>query len=475
MIVDFSLVSWIGRRPNPSDDQLARLDDLLELCDRALDVLSGAKLLQPRSVTLESWRALAPSHGRGSRAPVTIEVKGVALRDLVLREIATHHEGLVPRAIEIHGCGTILSAFGEVDAELDNVIVLRGELGEVQRIWIEATCDAWMPYDLVGTPQLRCYARNAPRLSEALRRVDEALELELYGDSSKHAQVGANFTVDNLRYGDGSVFVPGFPEPFEGDVSTLYIGWPNYVLGPRLRSGAGDEVRTGYMIASPDTPVLITLTQGHRESAEVMQKALALEVPGIARLGWIGEPPAAGIPYADALVEELPPRSSPASMHAPLAEAQVIAIGAAAAEVLERAHAAKLVVGGIFPETVYLDEQLRFAALAPRGPQFIAHSPQRAPGMRSYQVPYEGHEVLALGRLGGAPNDVFALCATLQHLATGRHPFGSIFPEIMQRVLVGAPEPYPGRLGEVLARGLDTAPERRPTAAQLAAALRALA
>ncbi|MEJ7598101.1 MAG: hypothetical protein WKG01_09355 [Kofleriaceae bacterium] len=445
---------------------------LLALCERVAGILSEADLLKPSDLWLYDWLEIASDRGDATRPKAIVPIQDESFETIVFRELASNHRGFLPLAIQVRGRGTVLESSG-VDRVLDDALVVEGGRMEVHRVHVNTSCDAWMTHDLMGMPQPGRHELNAPRLAAALARIARELQVPVEGESTKRA-IAHPDGVANLTFADGGVFVPNFDELTEGDYSSLTLDYPRYVIGARLRSGAGDEVREGYAIQKLGVRVLITLAQGHTEPFDALKEALALDVPGIAPLRWLGEPNPGCIPYAAALIEELPPGGRSAASIAPLSESQAIAIGAACANVLVSAHAGGLVVGGICPETIYLDEAGGFAALVPRGPQFIARAPQRTPGLRSYQVPYEGHEVLALGKPGGAANDVFALCATLQTLVTGRHPFGSEFPQIMQRVLVGAPDAYPGELGKILARGLAAQPELRPTAPALAALLRTL-
>jgi hypothetical protein len=255
-----------------------------------------------------------------------------------------------------------------------------------------------------------------------------------------------------------------------GDACSLEVD-DGVVLGHRLRAGPGDEVRLGYFAYSAN-PVLVTLTLRHDASYDELRDELALGIDGIAPLRWIGAGPADGIPYDDVLVEDLPDGDS-LPTRIPLPLSTVIQLGIDVAEVLARAHAENLVVGFV-PESIYIDSEGRLTALAPRGPRFVATSPSRAPGLRSYSVPYEDYETLALGKPATPARDVFALCATLVLAITGKHPFGATPPEIMQRLVAGTPAGLTNSLAldAVVAKGL--AREPRPSAQELAEILAAL-
>ena len=463
MIVSGTLAKWSGCRPlrvpGRSRDNLT---DLLRLLESAARILGEAELLRATHLELTDW------DGEPGDETLTVAVAADFVTP-VLERIGSR----LPWSIKVHGRAVIREPTG-VDYVLDDVVVLEGaHIGE-HEIALRTSCDAWLPHDLLGAPQPERYALNAPRLVTALARLEEALGVQLadFDPDYKYAVVRGH-ELTNLRYSSGNILVPDYVEDAAGgEYCTLLLDGRAVAMGPRLRAGAGDEVRSGYLTARHEARVLITFTQGHAESHEALERRLGLRFPGIAPLRWLGENESNGIPYADVLIEDLP-AGRPASELAPLPEAQMARLGAACAEVLAAVHADGQ-VAGIRPELIYVDDTGAFAALAPRGPAFIASAPQRAPGLRSYATPYDGYEVLALGKPAGASGDVFALCATLHQLVTGQHPFGAAWPEILARVSANRPDPYPGapRLGALLARGLDPDPARRPTASELAAALR---
>ncbi len=446
---------------------------MLTLLESASAILREAELLCPTHLTLDGWMDTAKEERASGLPEATVTVTDgftAAAQPLLDGEFRGH----VPIEVTVHGRGRIIEPSG-VDYVLDDILTLVGlRTSRAHLVYVNTSCDAWLPHDLLGAPQPGRYALNAPRLEQALERIDKQLGVAFDAMQGKYAVI-EGFRVTNLTYRDGDVFVPeGAGELTEGETCTLLTEYDRVTIGPRIRAGSGDEVRLGYPIAKPEARVLVTLTLEHSASKDDLSEQLALDVPGIAPLRWIGDSPAAGPAYEDTLIEDLPDHAHPAIDAAPLSEEKLLAIGIACADVLAAAHAAGLTVNGVCPELIYLDRTGQFAAIVPRGRAFIASAPQRAAGLRSYVLPYEGYEALVEGRPSGPPGDVFALCATLHHLATGRHPFGRDFPEIMQRVMAKAPDPYPGspRVGEILARGLDL-PEHRPSAGQLAEALRA--
>lgn len=124
-----------------------------------------------------------------------------------------------------------------------------------------------------------------------------------------------------------------------------------------------------------------------------------------------------------------------------------------------------------------MDDAGSLAGVVPRGPAFIGAAPM-ARGLRSYLPPFMSPEEL-LWSTASSASDVFSPCATLWYGATKLPPCGDPrdVSGIVARMATGQLGDWPGSpaLGQVLARGLATDPARRPTAAQLAAQLRALA
>ena len=241
------------------------------------------------------------------------------------------------------------------------------------------------------------------------------------------------------------------------------------VIGDRLRSGTGDEVRAGWLQGDPAARCLITLTGKHSEKYTTLRQSLELPVDGIAPLEFIGT--AGGTNYQDALVE----RIAGDSISAPIDASTVARLGAEAAATTGRVHSSGAWLGGIRPELVFAEKHR--ALLAPRGPRFIAATPL-ARGMRSYSVPYMSPEELLSSR-GGQASDVFSLCATLYYFGTGRHPFGDAtqVSALVARMSMGAPDAWPdgGALAQLLAIGMRTAAGERPTAKRLAEQLSKLA
>jgi hypothetical protein len=244
-------------------------------------------------------------------------------------------------------------------------------------------------------------------------------------------------------------------------------------IGDWLRSGANDAVALGWQVGDPANRFLVTLSHEHAESRGELARRLGFPFAGVAPLEAIATPDPP-LMYSDALIERLP-AGWPASELAPLAEPALAAIGAQVARILAPAHAAGAVLLGVRPELIYLEDgeggRPQVSGLAPRGPLFVVSARAPARGISCYQLPYLGAEIFT----GGAPEprtDVFALCATLHHLGTGSHPFGTLaeLPQLIARVVHGQADPWPGAgaFGAVLARGMAREVTARPDAAELA-------
>lgn len=255
------------------------------------------------------------------------------------------------------------------------------------------------------------------------------------------------------------------------DSSSLRVAHGLATTRTLLRSGHADAVYRGYTRGGK--AVLATMTMRHAESYDELVERLRFDHPGIASLLHIGAAdPVSGQGFRDELVE-LEPAGRSILDRAPLAEAAAIHCGIEVAAILEAFHEALKPLHGLAPEVIYVDDDLRFTQLTPRSRRFVASVDLRSGGPTSYKLPYSGYEALVLGRGCDESGDVFALCASLFHAVTGKHPFGSQLQEIVQRIAAKQPLPYPGSaaFGAILASGLDADPHKRPTASELAAEL----
>lgn len=305
----------------------------------------------------------------------------------------------------------------------------------------------------------------------------------LYGLRAVAAAIGATCTADGS---EGYCYLSGPPARELPQLIADYLralharrtsaatfDFSRIRLGEALRSGSGDQV----LAANDDgRSLLVTVTAGHAVDPATQRDAYRLDFAGVTPLVWLGR--VADQRFDDALVEQLP-AGRPASEHEKLDEHALTRLGAELAGVLARVHEAGLVLDGLQPDLIYVTDDGTLSALAPRGPRFIASSKPVVTGPRSYPVPYLDRDSLILGRPTTQSTDVFALCASLFVLGTGRHPFGSLdsLQQLFAQAATGDCEPWPGggAFGALLARGLNPAPASRPAAAELADAFAALA
>jgi hypothetical protein len=248
------------------------------------------------------------------------------------------------------------------------------------------------------------------------------------------------------------------------------------VVGETIEADVTNGFYHGHVAEDPEQRRLITVTAGHEDDHGELRERLALPIDGVTPLEWIGdvdEPE--GTWQGDCMVE-VEPAGVPVRSIAPISEAAAIGIGAAVARIAARAHAARMVLGGLRPELIYVrgpGDRAEVTAIAPRAIAFIETARRSTVGVPAFASIYE-RETLT-GQPTGAASDVFALCVTLFELVTGSHPFGEPGDQI-PRLAAGQPMAWTGSpaLGAVLQRGLAADPRQRPTAADLGATLERL-
>ncbi|RAY13820.1 hypothetical protein DPM19_19425 [Actinomadura craniellae] len=155
---------------------------------------------------------------------------------------------------------------------------------------------------------------------------------------------------------------------------------------------------------------------------------------------------------------------------------RVARIGLAMAEALREAHAAGIVHRDLKPANVLLDHDR--VVITDFGIASLAGDPTLTPsgallGTPAYMAPEQADREIA-----SPAADLWSLGATLYAAVEGRAPYtGPSLVAVLSALLTRRPDPprYAGALAPLLAGLLDRDPARRPTAAQAATALAALA
>lgn len=240
----------------------------------------------------------------------------------------------------------------------------------------------------------------------------------------------------------------------------------------------GDDVRGMYRAVDPrGDRLLVTVTSKQKVPHAQLERDLSLPVEGIARLRQVGS---LG-PEHDALVEEEPHGRPSTDLALPLWPGDAVALAGELAAVLERAHAAGVVLGFLRPELVYLwdaDGRPRLGGIAPRADRFVITASAAYGAKPLFDHLFTAPEVLAMQKKITPAADVFSLCAALAVWLTGEHPFEGDSPTAQMGAIAGGrgrPWRGPAGLGMALARGLERDPRARPALAELMRDLRSAA
>lgn len=238
----------------------------------------------------------------------------------------------------------------------------------------------------------------------------------------------------------------------------------------------GADARGMVRAVAPDGGrLLVTLTSRQKSPLEDLSDDLGYQVEGVARLREIaplGE-------QHDAMVEE-EPAGRPSTEHPlPLDARTAVALAAELAAVLERAHDQGLVLLGLRPELIYLEQRgaaLHLTGIAPRADLFVAGASAVYGAKPLFDQLFAAPEFLTLQKTVTPAADVFSLAAVVALWLTGEHPFvGETQTAQLGAIVNGRGRPWrgPAALGMALSRGLERAPAARPTLASLIAELRA--
>lgn len=249
-----------------------------------------------------------------------------------------------------------------------------------------------------------------------------------------------------------------------------------YLITERIRGSRDRGMYRGHR-TNDHASVVISVGLAQTAPRDEQRSRLSLPAPGVAALCHIGpleHAASASDPVYDGLVE-LEPAGQPVARSMPIEGARCWRLARQVAECVHQVHDRGLVVGGIRPEYIYATpDDLTFSGLMPRAEQFLGTASRPSYGV----PPLFGHLYQAPEQLMRKPaspaSDVFSLCATIVHLATGHHPFGGDDAGTQLSSIVNGdrrPRPDLGPLGAVLDRGLAMAPEERPSIADVLGAL----
>ena len=256
----------------------------------------------------------------------------------------------------------------------------------------------------------------------------------------------------------------------------LLIG-PYELLG---RLGAGGMGRVFLGVSAVGRPVAVKIVHAElaadpdfraRFSTEV---AAARKVSGLFTALVVDADVDAPVPWLATAYVAGPSLSEAVRNHGPLTAGSLLALAAGLAKSLTAIHAAGVVHGDLKPSNVLL------ALDGPRVIDFgISQAAEAAPlaraglvvGTPSFMSPEQ-----AEGKGVGPLSDVFSLGAVLAFAATGRKPFGAGPPAaVLERVVRKAADlgDAPAEVRPLIERCLAKDPRRRPTAAELLAAVTA--
>lgn len=262
-----------------------------------------------------------------------------------------------------------------------------------------------------------------------------------------------------------------------------------YLVRRRLVLGTGiyDGIRT-----SDRRPLLVTSVHPHR--LDKLVAAITYEVPGTTKLlavtqidlgSWQPQPgddlddpcinTKEDLPEGFVLVVETRPVGRALRMLGSGNPQSAVGIGHGLLLTVSAAAQEGVFLEGIRPETVYADGDVYSGCHARLWR--VERSPWR---QAEFHGAFEPGAFFAPEILCSEPptptSDAFAAAAVLWWFATGSEPFGGP-GDISQRIVDGQLEPFPGppELGEILVPMLEHEPAARPSAAESAERLAALA
>ena len=252
-----------------------------------------------------------------------------------------------------------------------------------------------------------------------------------------------------------------------------------YLLLGRLGAGAMGRVYLGRSPAGRLVAVK-TIRDDYAEEPDFRDRfahevAAARRVSGVFTAAVVAADPEAEVPWLATAYVPAPSLSRLVETCGPLPVPAVRWLAAGCAEALESIHAAGLVHRDLKPSNVLVSldgPQVIDFGVARAVERIQLTATREALGTPAYMAPEQAREA----RSTGPASDVFSLGSTLLYAATGHAPYqGETTVDVLVRLATEPPDlaGLPPELADPLERCLDRDPDRRPTPAELVAAIAA--
>lgn len=194
-----------------------KLCELLEVCQSVAEVLERYELFRPTMVILADWidpnssdnklleeePAVTVPIPNDAGAGKIVDIVKQALERLIQKRSFSPGDSttLYPTTVDVLGTGVVINAAGH-KYEFPNVVWLSGAGDGRLAVDVNTQIDAWLPYTLLGEPQLDVYNYNQPRLESALREIQSRLGIvPITDDHNKYVLINglhlANYMDDD--------------------------------------------------------------------------------------------------------------------------------------------------------------------------------------------------------------------------------------------------------------------------------------
>jgi len=230
---------------------------------------------------------------------------------------------------------------------------------------------------------------------------------------------------------------------------------------------SGEVARGRYRVQGPNGAGLLTVAPAQKLDHGELTTRYEMSSPRIVPLVQIGTL-ATKVARYDGMIEREPAGRSLRDAGCSLSAVRELC------DVVREAHARGLVVRGLRPELIYVDDGGHVTEVAPRCEAFLmTASPASMGVLHCFDHYYMAPEALNVRPTSPAA-DVFSLAAIAVEAISGEHPFvGDNSMEQLMSVTGGTRRPWRGdtRLQTVLDRGLVRDPALRPSLDELTRAL----